>query len=158
MKTWTVLVVVVLAAVPALADPADDATAHSKAFERAVNTRDAAAILALYAPDARVVWPGQGEEANGRAEIEKLVANFVRDLPKDARLTLRSQTAIPLGDGYIATAGHWEETFTDPGGKKQAADIRTTEIIKKDKGKTLYVLDHASIGLPPQPEAQGERP
>lgn len=158
MKRYVVLSLLCLVAVRAFAAPADDATAHSKAFERAVNTRDAKAILALYAADAHVVWPGQGEEANGKAEIEKLVSNFLKELPKDATLTLKSQTAIPLAGGYIATVGHWDESFTDADGKKQSADIRTTEIIKKDKGKTLYVIDHASIGLPPEPEAQGQQP
>jgi uncharacterized protein (TIGR02246 family) len=151
MKRFVVLSLLCLVAAPAFASPEDAATAHSKAFERAVNARDAKAVLALYSPDAYVVWPGQGEEANGKAAIEKLVASFVKELPKDATISLKSQTAIALGGGYIATVGHWSESFTDADGKKQTADIRTTEIIKEHKGKTLYVVDHASIGLPPEP-------
>jgi uncharacterized protein (TIGR02246 family) len=154
MKRWNLVSVLCLLAVPAFAASADDATAHSKAFERAANARDAKAILALYAPGARVIWPGQGEEANGKAEIEKLVANFLKDLPKDAKITLKSQTAIPLGKDYVATVGNWEETFTDPDGKKQTASLRTTEIIKKEKEKTLYVVDHASVGVPPPQASQ----
>jgi uncharacterized protein (TIGR02246 family) len=152
MQRFAVLSLLCLGAVPALAGPADDAMAHSKAFERAVNARDAGAVVALYATDARVVWPGQGDEAKGRAEIEKLVARFVKELPPDAKMTLVSQSAIPLGGGYVATVGHWTESFTDPDGKPQTADIRTSELIRKEKGRTLYVIDHASIGLPPQPE------
>src|SRR5512140_1775282 len=110
MNRWGSLSILCLVAVPALAAPADDATAHSKAFERAVNARDGAAILALYSADARAVWPGQGEEAHGKAEIEKLISNFLKQLPKDAKVTLKSQTAIPLGGGYIATVGHWDES------------------------------------------------
>jgi uncharacterized protein (TIGR02246 family) len=151
MKGSVVVPLLCLVALPALAGTADDATAHSKAFERAVNARDAKAILALYAPDARVIWPGQGEEANGRAEIEKLIASFLADLPKDARIALESQTAIPLAGGCIATVGHWRETFTDPDGKPETAEIRTSEVLTKQKGKTLYLVDHASIGLPPSP-------
>ena len=151
MKALAFLFVASVVAAPAVAGPADDAMAHSKAFERAVNARDAKAVLALYAPDAHVVWPGQGEEANGKAEIEKLVAKLIQDLPKDAKMTLKSQTAVPLGDGHVATVGHWVETFTGPDGRPQSADVRTTEIIAKQKGKTLYVVDHASIGVPPEP-------
>jgi len=158
MNRLALIAIVCLVAVPAFAGPVEEATAHSKAFEKAVNTHDAKAILALYAPDAHVIWPGQGEEANGKAEIEKLVANFLKDLPKDAKVVLKSQTVIPLGGGQLATVGHWEETFTDPDGKKQTADIRTTEIIKKEKEKTLYVVDHASIGLPPEPEVKAQPP
>ena len=154
MKSWTVASILCLVAVRALATPAEDATAHSKAFERAVNARDGAAILALYAADARVVWPGLGEEANGKAEIEKLISNFLKALPKDAKISLNSQTAMLLGGGYIATIGHWGESFTGTDGKKQTVDVRTTEIIKKANGKTLYVVDHASIGMPPVTQAQ----
>jgi uncharacterized protein (TIGR02246 family) len=146
-----VLLLASVVAVPAFAGPTEDAMAHSKAFERAVNARDQKAILALYAADAHVIWPGQGEEATGRAAIEKLVASFVKGLPKDAKLTLESQTAIPLGGGHIATVGHWRQSFTDADGKPQTAEIRTTELIEKEKGKTLYLVDHASIGLPPAP-------
>jgi len=45
MNVWALLPIVCLAAVPAFAAPEDDAMAHSKAFERAVNARDAKAIL-----------------------------------------------------------------------------------------------------------------
>lgn len=158
MKRCALLALLSLVAMPAFAAPADDAMAHSKAFERAVNARDAKAILALYASDAHVVWPGQGEEANGRAEIEKLVASFLRDLPKDATITLESQTAIVLGGGHIATVGHWDQSFTDADGKHQTVDIRTTEVVKKEKDKTLYVVDHASIGLPPEPVKTAQQP
>jgi uncharacterized protein (TIGR02246 family) len=151
MKSCAVLFLLGLVAAPAFGTPTDDALAHSKAFERAVNARDAQAVLALYVSDAHVVWPGQGEEANSKAAIEQLVSEFIKQLPKDAKITLKSQTAIPLGGGYIATVGHWTESFTDASGKVQSADIRTTEILKKQKGKTLYVVDHASIGLPPEP-------
>jgi uncharacterized protein (TIGR02246 family) len=151
MKRSAVVSLLCLLAAPAVAAPADDAMAHSKAFERAANARDAKAILALYAADAHVVWPGQGERANGKVEIEKLVSNFLKQLPADARITLVSQTAIPLAGGYIATVGEWSQSFTDAGGKPQTVEIRTTELIKKEKGKTLYVVDHASIGVPPEP-------
>jgi len=153
MTRLLALTIVCLTAVRAAAGPAELAMAHSKAFERAANARDVKAVLALYAPDAHVVWPGQGEEATGTAAIEKLVADFMKDMPKDAKMVLESQTAIPLGGGQVATVGRWEESFTDADGKPQTADIRTTEIIKTVGEKTLYVVDHASIGLPPAPPA-----
>ena len=149
MKRPGLLVLLCLISVPAFADPTSDAKAHSEAFARAANARDTKAVMALYADGARVIWPGQGEEATGKAEIEKMVSKFVAELPKDAKLTLESQTAIPLGNDYVAIVGNWEETFTDPDGKHQAVSIRTSEIIKQEGGKTLYVVDHASVGLPP---------
>jgi uncharacterized protein (TIGR02246 family) len=149
VKKLGLFVALCLVSVPAFADPTSDAKAHSEAFEHAANARDTKAVMALYADGARAIWPGQGEEATGKAEIEKMVSKFVAELPKDAKIMLQSQTAIPLGSDYIATVGHWEETFTDPDGKHQNVSLRTTEIIKKQGGKTLYVVDHASVGLPP---------
>ena len=150
------LLLLALTAPPASADPAGDAMAHSKAFEQAVNARDAQAILALYAAAARVIWPGQGEEASDRAGLEKLVASFLKGLPQDARLTLVSQTAIPVDASHIVNVGHWSQSFTDAEGKRQSADIRTTELIQIDGHRTLYLVDHASIGLPPPPKPATE--
>jgi uncharacterized protein (TIGR02246 family) len=152
MKTIPILsALLALAALPALADPTAEAKAHSEAFARAMNTRDAKAMLALYADDARVIWPGEGEEASGRQAIEKLIASTLATLPKDARIALKSQQAIPLGANYIATVGRWEQSATGPDGKKEISEVRTTEVLEKRGGKTLYLVDHASAGVPPPP-------
>jgi len=63
------------------ADATSAAKANSDAFARAFAARDAKAILALYADDARVVWPSENEEAHGRAAIAKLVDNLVKPPP-----------------------------------------------------------------------------
>jgi uncharacterized protein (TIGR02246 family) len=131
-----------------LADAAADARAHSDAFARAFNAHDANAILALYADDARIVWPGQGDEAIGKSEIAKRVDALLKAFPT-SRLTLKTQDAVDLGDGYIVTVGHWEQSFTTPDGQAATAQVRTTEVLRKRAGKTLYVIDHASIGVPP---------
>ena len=143
LATW-------LIAVTAQADPAADAKAHSEAFARAFNAHNVKAVVALYAEDARAVWPGQGEEATGRAAIEKLLTSAFKMFP-DAKVLLKSQEAISLGKDYISTVGHWEETFTAPDGKLQTVEVRTTEILRKKGGQTLYVVDHASLGVLPPP-------
>jgi uncharacterized protein (TIGR02246 family) len=154
MKIQTsILFAAVVLAMTAHADPAADAKAHSEAFARAFNAHDAKAVVALYAEDARAVWPGQGEEAKGLAEIEKLTVNVFKMFP-DAKVVLKSQEAIPLGRSYIATIGHWEESFTGPDGKLHTAEVRTTEILRKKGNQTLYVVDHASLGVPPPEPAK----
>jgi hypothetical protein len=66
---------------------------------------------------------------------------------------MKSQSVIPLSGGYLAVIGHWEISFKDANGKMQMAPVRTSEILKKQGNKTLYVIDHASVALPPpQPE------
>lgn len=151
MKLQTsLLLTTCLIAVTAQADPAADAKAHSDAFARAFNAHDAKAVTALYAEDARVIWPGQGDEATGKAAIEKLLVAAFKMFP-DVKVTFKSQETITLGKDYMANVGHWQETFTTPDGKLQTAEIRTTEILRKRGGQIFYVVDHASVGLPPPP-------
>jgi ketosteroid isomerase-like protein len=146
-----------LAAAPAFADPAADAKAHSEAFARAMAARDVAAAVALYADDARVIWPGQGEEAQGKTAITKLIDASLKAAP-DSSPVLVSQDIVSLGDGLIASLGHWKQDMKGPDGKVETVHIRTSEIIKKVGGKTLYVVDHASIGVPPAPAGSGAPP
>jgi uncharacterized protein (TIGR02246 family) len=141
---------------PALADATADGRAVSEAFEKAVAAGDLQAVLALYRDDASVIWPGQGEEGKGKAAIEKLARGFLADM-KGARLILKSQTSIPLGEGYIVNLGNWEQTSTSPAGKPTSVEIRTSEVLAKADGKWLYLIDHASIGLPPPKAAPKPR-
>ena len=73
-----------------LADAAADGRAVSDAFAKAVAAGDVQAVLALYRDDASVIWPGQGEEAKGRAAIEPLVRNLVA-AAKTQTIVLKSQ-------------------------------------------------------------------
>ncbi len=145
-----------LMASPAFADPAADALSHSRAFERAVAAGDVPGVMALYAEDARAIWPGEGAEARGKPAIEKLIVETLKAFP-GAKMSLESQDALPLGRGYIAVVGRWRMVVPGEAGKTETMQIRTTEIIKKQGGRTLYVVDHASVGLPPAPGAE-EKP
>ena len=157
MRAEILLACLILAAAPAFADPAADAKAHSEAFARAMAARDVAAAAALYTDDARVIWPGQGEEANGKAAITKLIAASLKASP-DSSPVLVSQDVLPLGDGLIAVLGQWKQDVKGPDGKVETLHVRSSEILKKVGGKTLYVVDHASIGVPPPPAGAGVAP
>jgi uncharacterized protein (TIGR02246 family) len=154
MKLILSLCMGVLMTTTVLADPATRARAHSEAFAQAMNARNVDEALALYSNDARVIWPGEGEEAQGKTAIRLLIESTLRGFPKDSRLALHSQDAIALGDGFVATVSHWEQTYTRGDGTKVIATFRATEVIRVDGGATLYVLDHASAGL----RAPGSRP
>jgi uncharacterized protein (TIGR02246 family) len=149
MLTSLALSVILCAgATRALADAAADGRAVSDAFAKAVAAGDVQAVLALYRDDASVIWPGQGEEAKGKAAIEPLARNLVAQA-KNGTVVLKSQESTPLGDGYIVNVGRWEETVVGPGGKKTVVTIRTSEVLAKTDGKWLYLVDHASVGVPP---------
>jgi uncharacterized protein (TIGR02246 family) len=159
MKTYFLLVMALLITTPALADSVADAKAHSEAFQKAFNSGDADAVVRLYDEDARLIWPGEGDEAEGKSEIRKVVVATFKALP-GATQVMKSQSVVPLGCGYLAVIGHWEISFKDGGGRMQTASVRTSEILKQQGNKTLYVVDHASLALPlplaettPAPEA-----
>jgi uncharacterized protein (TIGR02246 family) len=140
-----------IAATPAFADATAVARAHSEAFARACAAGDLAAVLALYQDDAIAVWPGQGEEAKGKAAIEKMAATLCS---KDTSApVLKSVEGRELGKGYVVTNGRWEIAIKAPDGTSAVAVIRTTEVLKETAGKWRYVVDHASIGVPPPPAA-----
>jgi ketosteroid isomerase-like protein len=56
-----------------------------------------------------------------------------------------------LGKDYIINIGSWYSTIARPDGKSMTARVRTTELLHKSHGKWRYVIDHASIGVPPPP-------
>jgi len=151
MRTTLATTILLLALSPpaaVLADATADGRAVSEAFAKAVAAGDVQAILALYRDDASVIWPGQGEEAKGKAAIEQLVRKALPAM-KEGRVVLKSQESIPLGDGYIVNLGHWEQSSTSTGGKRVSIEIRTSEVLARTGGKWLYLVDHASVGLPP---------
>lgn len=125
-----------------------DARAHSEAFQEAFNAHDVKALVNLFAEDAHVIWPGEGQEARGKAEIEKLISSMFERFP-DAKATFQSHEVLPLGTDYVAAVGHWEESFMTPDGKPATVVVRTTEILRKEGNKTVYAIDHASLGIPP---------
>src|SRR2546425_2437264 len=126
MKHWMVLGLMVMFAGPALADPTADARGVEDAFARACGAGDLKGVMALYADDAIAVWPGQGAEAKGKADIEKMAAALCKE-GSGAQFTLKSLEALPLGDAHIVTVAHWESTLAGPGGRRGTTRGRSTQ-------------------------------
>jgi uncharacterized protein (TIGR02246 family) len=157
MSRCIVALVVLFAAAPAFADANADARALSDAFARAAEAGDVAAVVALYADDARAVYPPAGAEARGKAEIEKLVTRTLAG-GKGLKLRLVSLDAVALDPDHIATVGRWEQMVPQAGGKARAIPLRTTEVLVKQNGAWRYLVDHASVGAPPPgPARRGPR-
>jgi uncharacterized protein (TIGR02246 family) len=135
-------------AAPAFADATADARAHDEAFAKACEAGDVKGVVALYTDDAVVIWPGAGEEAKGKAQIEKLAADLC-DPKTKPKAVITSDQGVALGDSHIAITGHWELSQIGPDGKRVTSQIRATEIIVKTPAGWRYVSDHASIGVTP---------
>ena len=138
-------VLAVLLASTAFADPTADARAVADAFGKAVAAGDADAVIALYADDARVVWPGAGEAATGKAAIAALVRRELPALQK-AEPTLVSLDAEPVAPGVLVVVGRWEQ-----GSPGERSEVRITEVLVRRDGAWKYLVDHASVGAGPPP-------
>jgi hypothetical protein len=153
LVTKQIVMVSVLVAVFAAtvwAAPLAIAKAHDDAFDAATwkGGCDPQKGLTFYDNGAVAVYPGQGEEADTKAGIEKLIKSFVAPYcgeghkpPKVANYQIR---AIGLSPDYIMII-----RSADVGKGSDLTHVRATELIHKSGGKWRYLVDHASIGVPP---------
>ena len=148
VRAWaSITLLSVAAATPAFADANAVARAVSERFARACAAGDIQAVVAMYEDDAIAVWPGEGAEGAGKPAIEKLATGLCTG--KASAPVLKSVEGRSLGKGYVVTHGRWELPSTAPDGTKTVAVVRTTEVLKDTGGKWRYVVDHASVGVPP---------
>jgi ketosteroid isomerase-like protein len=97
------------------------------------------------------IFPGLGDEAKGKEAIGKMAIGIC----KSGTAKQVSSDARSVGGDYIMNIGRWEQAATGPDGKPVTVVIRTTELLHKGAdGKWRYLVDHASIGLPPPPPTQ----
>jgi uncharacterized protein (TIGR02246 family) len=132
------------------ADPATDAKALGDKFGAAVAAGDVGAVLALYTDDAWVIYPGQGDEAHGKAAIETMLKRLIGTM-QSTPLVQKSSDAIAIDATHIVNVGRWEMSVGQPGHTHQTLTVRTTEMLVNDNGTWRYRVDHASVGMPPPP-------
>jgi uncharacterized protein (TIGR02246 family) len=118
-----------------------------QAWVKAIKANDLEAIMALYAPDAVAYFPDgdyKGKPAIRKSWTDFLAAFTVKDATSEGTYDTTGDTS--LGWGY------WSMTVVPKGGGEPIAmKGRATVIVKKIGGKWLYVVDHASVPLPPPP-------
>lgn len=79
-----------------------------QAWQKAFNAGDAAAVTALYTPDAKVMAPG-AEPASGTKAIQAL---FAASVAQGAKNTLTQKDVVGFGD-YALETGGWVATGAD---------------------------------------------
>ena len=153
----TILFASCLAIAPLAARAADESAAAiardvDERFGKACGAGDIAAVVALYADDATAIYPGEGAVAHGRAEIEKL-ARVPCDPSSGDVLRLDEVRARWLDRDHISVIGSWTLTVKAPGGAPATSTVRTSELLVKTPTGWRYLVDHASVGVPPPPAA-----
>ena len=118
-----------------------------QAWVKAMKANDLEAIMALYAPDAVAYFPDgdyKGKPAIRKSWTDFLAAFTVKDATSEGTYETTGDTS--LGWGY------WSMTVVPKaGGEPIAMKGRATVVVRKIGGKWLYVVDHASVPLPPPP-------
>jgi uncharacterized protein (TIGR02246 family) len=116
-----------------------------QAWVKAIKAQDVEAVMALYAPDAVAYFPDG--DFKGKQAIRKSWTDFLATFTvKDATSTGSYET---IGDTSLGH-GHWTLTVVPKaGGDAIPMKGRASVVTKKIGGKWLYVVDHASVPLPP---------
>lgn len=124
------------------------ARALDAAFMDAWNRGDAEALSRLNwdSPDA-VLFPPAALEARGIAAIRQANAQTLAALP-GSRIELFESHQIPAGDVVIGW-GKWRLTVPGPNGTTTEIIGRHTDVKAMRNGRWVYLIDHASVPLPP---------
>jgi uncharacterized protein (TIGR02246 family) len=121
-----------------------------QAWVKAMKAQSLDGIMALYAPDAVAYFPDgeyKGKEAIRKSWTEFLATFTVKDCTSQG-------TYETLGDTSFGH-GHWTLTVVPKaGGDAIPMKGRASVVTKKIGGKWQYVVDHASVPLPPSPPAK----
>jgi uncharacterized protein (TIGR02246 family) len=132
------------------ADPGPEAV--DQAWLKAAKANDLDGILACYAPDA-VMYPPDVLVAKGKDAIREDYKNLL------AAMTIRDATVSDThyethGDTAIARGLFTLTLVPKAGGDPIPMQGRFVEVCRKVNGKWLYVIDHASVPMPPPPAAK----
>jgi uncharacterized protein (TIGR02246 family) len=103
----------------------------SRAWDKAYNAGDAAAVAALYTKDAQVMAPG-ADAASGTKAIQAL---FAQDMAAGVKNTLTTAEVVGAGDHAVET-GKW--VSTSAGGKHLDHGPYMTLYKKESGGWKLY--------------------
>jgi uncharacterized protein (TIGR02246 family) len=121
-------------------DPSAEIAKVDKAWEKAYNAGDAAAVTALYTKDAKVMPPG-ADAASGTAAIQAL---FAADVKQGAKMALTQKDVTGFGD-YALETGTFVATSKD--GKHLDHGSFMT-LLKKEAGGWKIYRDTWNSSMP----------
>lgn len=118
------------------------------AFAKAVNAADVEGIVALYKDDA-TSYPPDSMIAKGKDAIRKTWTDLFAQYT--AKLELKDGYYEDHGNVSVAWGSFTMTLTPKAGGEPIKIDGRYTDACVKEKDKCLYIVDHASVPLPPPP-------
>ena len=124
------------------------AKALDERFIAAFNKGDVDAAMANYwnSPEL-VVYPPDSMAAKGWPDSKAAMAQMLAKIP-GAKLELTDANYTVAGDVVIGY-GTWRLTMHPPNEKHTTMEGRLTDVKAERDGKWVYLIDHASVPLPP---------
>jgi len=121
-------------------------------FIEAYNKGDVDGVMACYwnSPDLVNYSPGSLEERGWQA-VRDGVAGFFAGAP-GLKAELLETNYMVAGDKVVGW-GKWRMTIPTGKGDPMVISGRYTDVKAKRNGRWVYILDHASVPLPPPPGA-----
>ncbi len=148
MKSLTMAMgLAVLAVAAPVAAAEHGAQLVDQAWVKAMKANDLEAVMALYAPDAVAYFPDgdfKGKQAVRKSWTGFLAMFTVKDATSEGTYETMGDTSLGWGFWSISVV-------PKGGGEPTVMKGRATVVVKKIGGKWLYVVDHASVPLPPPP-------
>jgi uncharacterized protein (TIGR02246 family) len=144
MKKVLLVLCTALLAAPAFAQ---GVKTLDEAWVKAAKAGDAEALVKLYVPDAVLYMPDE-MRAKGTAEIREsfkkfFEANTVRDM------TLTYDYTTSSGNLAVSSGNFSMTVEPKAGGAAQTMEGRFSSVATRKGGKWMYVVDHASVPIPP---------
>lgn len=121
-------------------------------FLKTILENDPDALAKLYAPDAVLYPPSEPFEARGRDAIRAVWAQMMGmfTVTRCEIIDGRHETHDDVSFGW----GRFRMTLVPKaGGETVSMEGRFVDVSKLINGKWLYVVDHASIPVAPQPQS-----
>lgn len=135
---------------PTDAEKVAAADALDKQFIEAFNKQDVDALMAMYWNSPKLVsMPPDGMGTTGWTAARAASAEMFKAMP-GVKLEIVSHHNEAHGDVVLGW-GTWKMTMPTPGGP-QLVEGRYTDAKMMHDGKWVYVMDHASVPVPPAPE------
>ena len=136
----------------------ESAKAVDAAFVAAFNKADVDAIMATYwnSPDTVLYMP-DAMEAKG---FDAIKTAFTAEMPMmgGAQLAMTETHYLALGEDSVSSNGLWTMTMPAAAGAaptEMPAEMkgRFSALLQRKDGHWVYVVDHASTPMPPNPAA-----
>lgn len=131
------------------------AKALDQRFVEAYNKQDVDGVMACYwnSPELVSFPPGNMVE-RGPEEVRHGLSAFLNSVP-ELQLKLKESHHKVIGDAVLSW-GLWHLEIATPDGQTMEMNGRFLDAKAMRDGKWVYIVDHASVPLPPPPDAPEE--